>query len=336
MKTIRAGLVGYGLSGSVFHAPLIGSVARLQLTAVMTSRIDQLQRELPRVHPAIRIEELVHDVDLVVIATPTSTHFELARAALLAGKHVVVDKPFTTTVEEAEILMDIATARNLILSVFHNRRWDNDYLTVKKCIMERRLGDLYSYEVHFDRFRPHLKGGWREESQPGSGILYDLGSHLIDQALQLFGKPLLVLSDVVRQRQGAQADDYFHLVLGYGRQRVILHSSMVVREPGPRFAVHGDRGSFVKFGMDPQEDDLRAGKRPGDPNWGLDTQDNYGTLTRADGTRERVETERGAWEKYYEAIAAAILDGAPVPVDPSDAREVIRVIETALRRKQAA
>jgi scyllo-inositol 2-dehydrogenase (NADP+) len=269
----------------------------------------------------------------VVIASPTATHFELARTALLAGKHVVVDKPFTTTVEEAEILMDIASSRGLILSVFQNRRWDNDYLTVKKCIADGRLGTLYSYEGNFDRFRPHLKGGWREESQPGAGILYDLGSHLIDQALQLFGKPQFVLADIVRQREGAQADDYFHLVLGYGRQRVILHGAMVVREPGPRFAVHGDGGSFVKFGLDPQEDDLRAGKRPGDADWGKDNPAYYGTFTPADGTREVVETERGAWEKYYEGIADAILDGAPVPVDPAEARDVIAVIEAALRKR---
>jgi scyllo-inositol 2-dehydrogenase (NADP+) len=334
MRIIRAGLVGYGLSGSTFHAPLIGCVERLHLAAIVTSRPDKVERELHDVRTVSTIDQMLADpsIALVVIASPTATHFELARAALLAGKHVVVDKPFTTTVEEAEILMDIAAVRDLILSVFHNRRWDNDYLTVKKCIAEGRLGTLYSYEAHFDRFRPHLKGDWREQSQPGSGILYDLGSHLIDQALQLFGKPDFVQPDVVRQREGAQADDYFHLVLGYGRQRAILHGAMVVREPGPRFALHGDGGSFVKFGLDSQEDDLRAGKRPGDATWGLDSPANYGTFTPADGTRELVETERGAWEKYYEGIAAAILDGAPVPVDPADARDAIAVIETALRK----
>lgn len=337
MKRIGVGLVGYGMSGSVFHAPLISCVDRFRIAGVVTSRINQVQRELPDVQIAATPAALFEDpsIALVVIATPTATHFELARAALLAGKHVVVDKPFTATSEEAGILIDVAAERGAILSVFHNRRWDNDYLTVKKFIAEGRAGNLYSYEAHFDRFRPQLKGGWREQALPGSGILYDLGSHLIDQALQLFGKPDFIQADVARQRKGAQSDDYFHLVFGYGRLRVILHASMVVRELGPRYAVHGDAGSFVKFGIDPQEDDLKAGKRPGDPTWGLDVVENYGVFRRADGTAEPVETERGAWERYYEGIADAVLDGAPVPVDPADARDVIGLIEEAIRRKHA-
>jgi scyllo-inositol 2-dehydrogenase (NADP+) len=200
---------------------------------------------------------------------------------------------------------------------------------VKKIIDSGRLGNVFQYEAHYDRFRPWMKGGWREQDLPGSGILYDLGAHLIDQALQLFGAPDSLLADVLRQRDAANADDYFHLVLRYGRRRIILHASMFALEPGPHYAVYGDAGSFVKYGMDPQEDALRAGRRPGDLGWGVDQFDRPGTLTLADGTRETIATEAGAWERFYQALAAALTDGAAVPVNPVDARNVVALIEQA-------
>jgi scyllo-inositol 2-dehydrogenase (NADP+) len=331
MRQVSAGLAGYGVSGAIFHAPLIQSVGQLHLAAIMTSRREQAARDLPGVRVVSEFEELCNDpgIDLIVVATPTSTHFGLARAALSAGKHVVVDKPFTVTVEEAGALIAIAESKKLVLSVFQNRRWDNDYLTVKRQISEGRLGTIYSYEAHYDRFRPNLKGGWREEAGPGSGILYDLGAHMIDQALQLFGMPECLTADVFRQRRHAVADDYFHLILEYGVRRVILHASMIVREPGPRYAVHGDGGSFLKYGIDPQEDALRAGKRPGDPDWGVDPAETAGILTIADGSRTNVVSETGAWQIFYEGIAAAILNGNPVPVKPEEARDVISIIQTA-------
>ena len=319
MKRIIVGLAGYGTSGSIFHAPLIQSVERLRLGAVMTSRREKVERELPGVRIVSSVQELCDDpsIELIVVATPTAPHFEIARAALLARKHVVVDKPLTTTVGEADALIALAAETNRVLSVFQNRRWDSDYLTVKKGIAEGRFGIIYFYEAHYDRFRPRLKGGWREEAGPGSGILYDLGSHLIDQALQLFGMPEWISADVFCQREHAVADDYFHLILGYGVRRVILHGSMMVREPGPRFAVHGDLGSFLTYGIDPQEEALRAGKRPGDPGWGLNPADPPGT-------------EPGAWQTFYEGIASAILDGAAVPVKPEEARDGLKIIEAAL------
>lgn len=333
VRQVSVGLAGYGISGSIFHAPLIQSVEQLRLAAVATSRREQVERELPGVRIVSGFRDLCEDpaIELIVVATPTATHFEIAQAALQAGKHVVVDKPFATTVEEADSLIALASARRRVLSVFQNRRWDSDYLTVRKCISEGRLGTIYAYEAHFDRFRPRLKGGWREEAGPGSGTLYDLGAHLIDQALQLFGLPETIMADVFRQREHATADDYFHLILGYGVRRVILHSSMIVRDPGPRFAVHGDLGSFLKYGIDPQEDALREGKRPHDPDWGTDPADPPGILTSADGTHGIVATERGAWQTFYEGIAAAILEGAPVPIRPTEARDGLRIIEAALR-----
>ena len=328
MPEILIGLAGYGTSGSIFHAPLIGSVPRLRLAAVMTSRREKAARELPGARIVATLDELLNapGIDLIVVATPTGVHYETARAALLAGKHVVVDKPITTTVAEADDLIALARDRNLLLSVYQNRRWDSDFLTVRKIIASGVLGTIFSYEAHYDRFRPAMKGGWREENLAGSGILYDLGSHLIDQALQLFGMPKMMMADVFRQRDHARADDYFHLVLGYDRRRVILHGSMFVLDPGPRFAVYGDRGSFVKYGMDPQEDALRGGMRPGDQAWGIEATENRGRLTLADGSRELVQSERGCWEMFYEGIAAALLDGVPPPVDPMDSRNAVAVI----------
>ena len=333
MSEIRVGLVGYGLAGAVFHAPLICSIPRLRLSAVMTSRRERVGQDLPHVRVVSGMGELLADeaIDLVVIASPTDSHFPLAKAALLAGKHVVVDKPFTVTVAEADELIHLADGKGLFLSVFQNRRWDNDFLTVKHCIGEGSLGTVSYYEAHFDRFRPQIKVGWREERGEGTGILYDLGAHLIDQALLLFGAPLAVTADVFAQREEAVVDDYFHLVLDYGRRRAVLHSATLVAAPGPRFAVHGDRGSFLKFGMDGQEDALKAGKRPGHPDWGLDAPGNYGELVLGDGSRRRVETLRGCYEAYYEAVAERLLKGGPTPVDPRDSRDGLAVIEAARR-----
>jgi scyllo-inositol 2-dehydrogenase (NADP+) len=332
---VRVGLVGYGTSGSIFHAPFIAAAERLQLSAVMTSRREKASHDLPGVRIVSSPEELWNDrtLDLIVVASPTATHYEIARGALLAGKHVVIDKPMTTTAAEADELIAMAAERGRLLTVYQNRRWDGDYLTVKNVVGSGRLGKVFQYEAHYDRFRPWMKGGWREQELPGSGILYDLGAHLVDQALQLFGTPDSMMADVFRQRDGANADDYFHLLLRYGRLRVILHASMFVLEPGPHYAVYGDRGSFVKYGMDPQEDQLRAGLHPGDANWGVDANERAGVLALADGSREEIVTERGAWESFYQGVTAALLDGAPAPVNAKDSRNVVALIESAALTK---
>jgi scyllo-inositol 2-dehydrogenase (NADP+) len=332
-RVIRVGLAGYGMAGATFHAPVIAAVPQLRITKVMTSRSDDVARDLPGAVAVSTADALVEDpaIDLVVIVTPNPSHAELADRALRAGKHVVIDKPMTVSVAEANALIALAAQTGRVLSVYQNRRWDNDFLTVRKLIESSRLGHVYAYEAHYDRFRPEIKAGWRERAQPGSGLLFDLGSHLIDQALTLFGLPETVAADVLMQRPHARVDDYFHVVLGYGDRRAIVHASTIVREPGPHFAVHGDGGSFVKYGMDSQEAALKAGARAGTAGWGADDPAAYGTFVDAAETRETIPTIPGNYAAYYAGIATAIARGGPVPVTAESARDVIAIIEIARR-----
>lgn len=331
MQPIPTGLIGYGTAGAFFHAPLIAAAGRLRLVAIGSRRTDDILRDFPEAKAYENPQDLIADpsIELVVIATPNESHASLARAALEAGKHVVVDKPFTLNAAEAEALIGLADQHGRMLSVFQNRRWDNDFLTVRRLVDDGRLGEIAYYEAHFDRFRPEIKQGWRETDAPGSGLLYDLGAHLIDQALVLFGMPRAITADVTRQRAAARADDYFHLVLDYGHRRVVLHASVLVRDPGPRYLVHGDGGSFVKYGIDGQEAALRDGRRPGSEGWGEDDPTLFGRFTDADGTVATIETLPGRYTAFYESVAAAIQDGAALPVEAREARDVIRVIEAA-------
>lgn len=337
--TIRVGLLGYGLAGKVFHAPLITTTAGMTLAAVATTRADEVRRDVPGVRAATVDEVLADDaIDLVVVATPNTAHVDLARRALAAGKHVVVDKPFTNTAAEADDLIALAAAQGRALSVFQNRRWDNDFLTVRQVLASGLLGDVVTYETHYDRFKPEVAGGkWREQPLPGSGVLYDLGAHLIDQALTLFGTPQTVWADARAQRSGAEVDDYFHIVLNFGPRQAILHAGSVVRAPGPRFQVHGTRGSFLKFGLDSQEDALKAGGHPGDPGFGADDPADFGTLTTDVGGLalvSRIPTLPGRYSAYYDGIVAALTAGAPLPVTAQSARATIRVIELAQQSRQ--
>ncbi|MFP5390899.1 MAG: oxidoreductase [Gammaproteobacteria bacterium] len=333
---IRVGLIGYGFSGATFQAPLIRTVKGLRLTRVCSSKPDVVQRDFPGMavlsEPTLLIADT--EVDLVVIATTNTTHYPLAREALLAGKHVVVEKPFTVTVQEAAELADLAEQKKLVLSVFHNRRWDNDFLTVRHAIESGMLGSIVYFESHFDRYRPLVRQRWREQDLPGSGMLYDLGAHLIDQALVLFGQPDSVQCDLGIQRQGGLADDYFHLTLRYGARRVILHSTMLAHQPGPRFLVHGELGTFTKYGLDPQEAQLLAGGGPGMPGWGVEPVERHGTLgfekngLTVTGT---VASLAGRYETFYEEMVAAITQGKRAPVSAREGLAVIRVIDLALR-----
>lgn len=319
---IRVGLVGYGLAGSVFHAPLIRACERMQLSAVLTSR------DLPN---AVRsLNELIDGSDLIVVASPNCTHFQIARQALQAGKHVVVDKPLTITVDEAEELIRFAARQRRVLSAFHNRRWDSDFLTVRDLLP--RLGEVLLFEANWDRFRPAIKQGWREVPEPGGGLFNDLGPHLIDQALQLFGTPDVVDADIQVQREAAAVDDYFDVTLQYGRRRICLRSSTLVAAPRPRFAIHGSKGSFVKQGLDPQEAQLKSGLDTSDPQFGVDGQE--GIFVHPDGSTEQVPPKRGNYFAYYDGIAAAILDGAPVPVTAEDARDGLKLIHLARRASE--
>lgn len=328
MKSLSVGLLGFGLAGSVFHAPLIQCEPRLRLTAIASSRTDDIRRAVPAA-VATTADAVIADpnIDLVVIATPNTSHAPLAREALLAGKHVVIDKPMATTAAEADELIDLAKRQGRMLTVFHNRRWDNDFLTLRACLDHGDIGRPYHYEAHFDRFRPQIKQGWREQTLAGSGVLFDLGAHLIDQALTLFGMPDRILADVGTQRPDAQVDDWFHIVLGYGPMRAILHCGTVVCRPGPRFQLHGDGGSFLKHGMDGQEAALRAGRLPTEADWGADDPENFALLVQADGTERRVETIVGDYPAFYRGVASSILDGAPPPVMAEQARDVLAVLE---------
>jgi scyllo-inositol 2-dehydrogenase (NADP+) len=332
---VGVGLIGYGLAGSALHAPLIEAEAGLRLLAVASRRPEAVRRDLPAVRVLATPAELLEDpaVDLVVVAAPTAAHYQLACQALAAGRHVVVEKPLAARASEADALIRLAADQGRLLSVFHQRRWDGDFLTVRRCLEAGLLGRVSTYIARWDRFRPEPQGGWREEDLPGAGVLYDLGAHLVDQALCLFGPPATISADVGAQRPGVGSDDWFHLVLGYGELRVVLQAGSLVRLPGPRFEVHGEAGSLVKHGLDPQAAALEAGRRPGDPGWGLEPEDQYASLTTGLGGLEftgRLATLPGAWQMFYRQMAAAILGQGQVPVPASAARDTVRVLECAV------
>jgi scyllo-inositol 2-dehydrogenase (NADP+) len=336
MEKIKVGLVGYGFSGATFHTPILQALEGFEISKVVSSNPGKVHQDLKQVEVVSRIDELLtdDDIELVVITTPNTLHYPQAKQALEAGKHVVVEKPFVIESKEGEELIKIAQENNRVVSVYQNRRWDNDFLTVKQCIEEGKLGDIFIYEAHFDRYRPQIRDRWREQDIKGSGILYDLGSHLIDQALHLFGFPEFVMADVTAQRPNAKTDDYFHIVLGYERLRVILHSGSIVKSPGPRFQVHGNKGSFIKYGLDSQEEALKQGYKPGDLSWGKDREEWYGKLVVEDegsSVTTTIETVPGSYETYYKRLYDAIRHEKPVPVTAEEAIQTIRVIECALQ-----
>lgn len=335
-EPIRAGLIGYGLAGRIFHAPLLRA-AGMDLCAVVTSRAEEVSRDQQGVEVLSDPARLIRrsDVDLVVVATPNDSHHPLARAALEAGKHVVVDKPFTISSAEADDLIALARERACLLSVFQNRRWDSDFLTLKSCIERGELGEITSYGARYDRFRPTVRDRWREGSGAGAGLLYDLGAHLIDQALQLLGWPDWLMADIGAQREGGRSDDWFQILMGKGALRILLGAGSIVADPGPRLVVHGGRGSFIKSGLDVQEDQLRAGARPGDPVFGIEPEGQHAQVTTTvDGqafSSRREPSLPGCHVEFYLRLRAAIEHGAELPVQAEEARDVIRIIELARR-----
>jgi len=339
MKEYGVGLLGFGLAGRVFHAPLIDAVPGLRLAAVCTSREQAVRERYPSAQVLARAAAVIEhpDVDLVVVATPNDTHAPMARAALEAGRHVVVDKPMVPTAGEAESLMTLARDRDRLLVPYHNRRWDNDYLTVCRCLDAGLLGEVRTWEVNYDRFRPDIKENWREEPGAGAGLLYDLGPHLADQALARFGMPDWVQADVASQRTAARVDDYYHMVLAWGASRAILHAGTLVRGEAPRMRVHGTRGSFVKYGLDPQEEALRCGASAAAADWGTEPADLSAEVTTDSGGVElisHVPSERGDYPAFYRGVRAALEGGAQPPVPAQAAVDVLRVIEAAFESSE--
>ena len=335
-QPIRVGLIGYGYAGRTFHAPLIRSVPGLQLTHIGSTKPDVVQADLPGSTVGTAEEISTHpEVDLVVIASPNESHFPLAAAALRAGKHVVIDKPFTVTLEEARSLRDIAKQHRRLLSVFHNRRWDSEILATKSILDSGLLGDVSHYECHMDRFRPLVRKRWREDPGPGAGLWFDLGPHMIDQALYLFGLPTFVNAEFGILRKGGKTDDWAHVQLiykeaGADRLRVILHSSLLVSGGGPRSTLHGTRASWVKFGADVQEPQLISGMLPDDPAFGVDPSP--GVLINGEtGSRKEFPAPKGDQRMYYVDICDAIQNQRPPIITAKDAVAVIAVLETSFK-----
>ncbi|WGL17875.1 oxidoreductase [Microbulbifer bruguierae] len=327
---IKTAIIGYGFSATTFHLPFILNLPQFRFTAVSTSKGEQVRQQYPDVAVYADAETLLteSDAELVIITAPNDAHFALAKLALQQGKHVVLEKPFVTRVEQGEELITLARQQQRVLSVYHNRRRDGDFLTVQKLIADGRLGEVRYFESHFDRFRPEVRQRWRESNVEGGGILFDLGPHLLDQALQLFGPPTAITAQVRTLRPQAEVDDFFHITLHYPERLAILRSSPYSASPNLRFEVQGETASYVKHGLDPQEDRLKAGKLPVTADWGQEEPDQYGQLYTADNVTP-VTTEIGGYQHYYQQLASAILEGGEVPVSAEQALWNIRLIHLA-------
>ncbi|MEP7229717.1 MAG: Gfo/Idh/MocA family oxidoreductase [Ginsengibacter sp.] len=335
MKPINTALCSFGMSGWVFHAPFIKVNLGFNLYAVWERSKNLAEEKYPGIKTYRKLEEMLADdaVELVVVNTPNYTHFDYTKKALEAGKHVIIEKPFSVRVDEGKELIEIAKRQNRKISVYQNRRYDSDYKTMKNVVEKKLLGDIIDVEMHFDRYKEDLSPKVHKEIPgPGTGSLYDLGSHLIDQALQLFGMPQKLFADVQAMRPVSQVDDYFNILLYYNTFRVHLRSSYAVREALPGYIFHGLKGSFIKPKTDVQEEMLLAGNIPGSDGWGMEPDSQKGLLhTEKDGEviKEYVPSERGNYNEYYDGIYEAIRNDAPLPVTAEEALNVIKIIEAA-------
>ncbi|MEQ9439217.1 MAG: Gfo/Idh/MocA family oxidoreductase [Cyclobacteriaceae bacterium] len=334
---INVGLAAYGLSGRVFHAPLLTAHSGFHLHSIVQRSRNDAKGNYPAVTVLRSFNDLLADdkIELVVVNTPEHTHFELAQQALEAKKHVIVEKAFTPTIQEAQALINLARKQERMLSVFQNSRWHGDFLTIKKILENQLLGKVVEYEAHYDRYRNFVQpGSWKEEPFPGTGVLYNLGSHMIDQALVLFGWPHAVMADLRVQRPGGKVYDNFEVVLHYDHLKVTLKSSYLVREPGPRYVLHGTDGTFMKFGADAQESLLKARQSPLDEDWGSEPSELWGTLnSQVHGlhVEGKVETIPGSYLGFYDNIYAAIREKAALQVTPEQAMQTIAIIDAAQR-----
>jgi scyllo-inositol 2-dehydrogenase (NADP+) len=332
MKKIKTGLVGFGSVGEKIHAPLIHHSENLELTAVVERSSSKSKERYPHVQVYRSLDAMLDagEISLAVIVTPNEHHFEQAKLCLTKGVHVVVDKPVTIHSHEAEELAELAKEKGLLLTVFQNRRWDGDFQTIQNLIATGTLGRIVHFESHFDRFRPQLADNWREQEVPGNGITYDLGTHLIDQAIVLFGRPNWVNAVILKQRDKAVADDFFDITLGYEQVNVSVTASVLSNVPMQRFLVLGDKGSYIKYGLDVQEKALKAGMPPEGESWGLEEPEAWGLLYLEQAT-QALETSRGDYRCFYTNVSAAIQSGEPLEVKMEEAILVLQIIEAAFQ-----
>ena len=325
-RKIGVALLSYGMSGEVFHGPLLEAHPQFEIKAVY----HRSKKNVSHTHKTVyNLDDIFNDlsIEMVIVNTPSPLHFQHAKEALLAGKHVVVEKPFTVKTSEADDLIRIAKQEKRVLTVFQNRRWDAEFLTLKKVIDENRVGKIVEFEAHYDRFRNQVEhASWKEKGEQGTGVLYNLGSHMLDQVLVLFGKPDFVDARIGVRRPGGVSDDFYDIRLEYPGFLAIVKSSYLVKLQGPRYILHGTEGSFVKSGLDPQEDDLKSKKIPGSAGWGMEPKHLFGRIdtTSFQGT---IETIPGNYLLFYDQLFQAIRNGGELPVKPEESRDVIRLIE---------
>ncbi len=333
MQRIKVALSSYGMSGLVFHGPLLESHPGFSIVSILERHREDSARKHPGARIVRQFEEILDDpeVELVVVNTPDHLHYEMTARVIKAGKHAVVEKPFTLKSAHAGELIQMAKDHGRLLTVFQNRRWDGDFLTVKEIIESKKLGRLVDFESHFDRYRNYIQESWKDQSN-GTGTLYNLGSHLVDQALCLFGMPDRLFCDSRMLRDGAQTDDSFDLFLHYPGFKCLLRSSYLVREPGPRFILHGTEGSYLKWGLDPQEEALKSGEIPGSPSWGEEPEDAWGRINssfQGKALAGSYPTVPGSYPRFYENVYRAIRHHEPLAILPEQAGDVIRIIESA-------
>ena len=332
---ISVGLVGFGFAGRVFHAPIISAVAGLKLRAILQRSSNEAALCYPEAQIVKSMDELlaIDEIKLIVIATPNVSHYPLARECLLAGRDVVVDKPFTTTYSEAAELVNLARQHGRLLTVYQNLRSNGDFRTIRRLVESGTLGRIVLYEAHFDRYRLQVHpDAWRERAEPGSGVFFDLGVHLIDQAMVLWGLPEAITADIRIERDGAVVDDAFDVTMQYPGNRVLLRASMTALAPDIRYIVRGERGAFVKFGIDPQEEALKRGEIPHDETWGREAREKWGMLYTPDGKSIRTETIPtipGDYRLFYANVRDAILGDAPIDVTHEQMLNVVDALESA-------
>lgn len=340
MEKIRTGIASYGMSGSVFHAPFIANHAGFELYAIVQRSSDSALERYPSVKIMRSYEELLADksIQLIIVNTPDVTHYDFVKQALQANKHVVVEKPFVFTVCEGEELIALAKARNRMLCVYQNRRWDGDFLTIKQILKSGSLGRIVEFQSAYQRYRNYIQSGtWKEKADCRVGLTYNLGSHMLDQAVTLFGIPQAVYADIDKLREGTQVDDYYHIQLLYPQVKVTLRAGYLMREETPRYYIHGTKGSFIKYGLDPQEEALKIGLSPTTPNWGADEECTFGTLnTELNGLhfRGKIKTLSGNYMNFYEDVYQSLKSGRKPQTDAATVLPVIRIIEAAFESNE--